>query len=292
MNRLARSRSGLRLGSPGVMLAGAVCGLFVAMALLAPWIAPHDPLAGVLKERLMPPAWAEGGGTNHLLGTDALGRDIFSRLIFGARVSLSVCAFALLAAGGIGSLLGMLAGYLGGWVDSLVMRLVDLAVSLPVILLALLFGVLLGPSLGNLVLVIALVLWSQFARMARGETLRVAHSEYIDLARAAGCSAQSILIRHVLPNVAGPLIVLATLQVGVVIVLEASLSFLGVGVPPPAPAWGSMIADGRSYVVSAWWLAVMPGLAIMGLVLAANVLGDALTDRLNPVVRRELGGGP
>lgn len=275
---------------PGVALALAVCLVFAAVALLAPWIAPYDPMAGAVEQRLIPPAWEEGGSRQHLLGTDGLGRDVLSRLIHGARISLAVCTLALLAAGAFGSLLGMLAGYFGGWVDSLVMRLVDLAVSLPVILLALLFGVLFGPSLTNLVIIIVLVLWSQFARMARGETLRVRSSDYVDLARAAGCSSAGILLRHVLPNVSGALIVLATLQVGVVIVLEASLSFLGVGVPPPAPAWGSMIADGRSYVVSAWWLAVIPGLAIMGLVLAANVLGDALADVLNPAVRRELGG--
>lgn len=281
----------LRLRPSAVWLAGAICVLFAATALLAPWIAPYDPLGGAVEQRLMPPAWEEGGSRHHLLGTDGLGRDVLSRLVHGARISLAVCALALLAAGVLGSLLGMLAGYLGGWVDTLIMRLVDLAVSLPVILLALLFGVLFGPSLANLILIIVLVLWSQFARMARGETLRVRSSDYIDLARAAGCSSASILLRHVLPNVSGALIVLATLQVGVVVVLEASLSFLGVGVPPPAPAWGSMIADGRSYVVSAWWLAVVPGLAIMSLVLAANVLGDALADRLNPAVRRELGGG-
>lgn len=280
----------LRLHRPGMALAVVVCAVFVAVAVLAPWISPYDPLAGAVEQRLMPPAWEEGGSRQHLLGTDGLGRDILSRLIHGARISLTVCVIALLAAGSVGSLLGMLAGYLGGWVDSLIMRLVDLAVSLPVILLALLFGVLFGPSLANLVIIIALVLWSQFARMARGETLRVRSSDFIDLARAAGCSTASIMFRHVLPNVSGALIVLATLQVGVVIVLEASLSFLGVGVPPPAPAWGSMIADGRSYVVSAWWLAVVPGVAIMSIVLAANVLGDALSDLLNPAVRRELGG--
>jgi peptide/nickel transport system permease protein len=174
---------------------------------------------------------------------------------------------------------------MGGWIESLIMRIVDLAISLPVMLIALLFGVLFGPSFSNIVIIISLLLWSQFARMARGETLRVRQQDFIELARTAGCSRLTIMWRHILPNVAGSLVVLATLQVGTVIIMEASLSFLGVGVPPPAPAWGSMIADGRSYVVSAWWLCIFPGLAILMTVLAMNVLGDELTDALNPTLR-------
>lgn len=278
------------LRRPSLLIAAGVSAALLLIALFAPWIAPHDPMSGVLMERLLPPAWTDGGAATHLLGTDVLGRDILSRLLYGARVSLTVCALAILIAGGVGSLLGILAGYLGGWVDTVVMRLVDLAISLPVILLALLFGVLFGPSFGNIVVIISLVLWSQFARMARGETLRVKESDFIDLARTAGCSKFSIMLRHVLPNVAGSLIVLATLQVGTVIIMEAALSFLGVGVPPPTPAWGSMIAEGRSYVVSAWWLCIFPGLAVLLTVLSVNILGDSLTDVINPTLRRELGG--
>jgi peptide/nickel transport system permease protein len=259
--------------------------LFALAAIFAPWIAPYDPLSGILEDRLMPPAWEAGGVGVHLLGTDVLGRDILSRLLFGARVSLSVCALAIVLAGAIGSILGILAGYMGGWIESLIMRIVDLAISLPVMLIALLFGVLFGPSFSNIVIIISLLLWSQFARMARGETLRVRQQDFIELARTAGCSRLTIMWRHILPNVAGSLVVLATLQVGTVIIMEASLSFLGVGVPPPAPAWGSMIADGRSYVVSAWWLCIFPGLAILMTVLAMNVLGDELTDALNPTLR-------
>ena len=261
----------------------------VLMALFAPALAPQDPLAGSLSTRLTPPAWIQGGSTAHLLGTDLLGRDLLSRLLHGARISLVVCAIVITIAGGIGSTLGILAGYLGGWVDALIMRLVDLTLSLPVILLALLLGVLFGPSFTNVVIVISLVLWSQFARMARGETLRVKQSEFIDLAKSAGCSSASIMWRHVLPNVAGSLIVLATLQVGIVIVLEASLSFLGVGIPPPAPSWGAMIAEGQSYVASAWWLSIFPGLAMMVTVLLVNLMGDSLTDFLNPMLRRTRG---
>jgi len=278
------------LRRPSLLIAASTSALLVIVGLLAPWIAPHDPMVGVLTERLLPPLWAEGGSATHLLGTDILGRDILSRLLYGARVSLTVCALAILLAGVVGSLLGILAGYLGGWVDTLIMRLVDLAISLPVILIALLFGVLFGPSFTNIVIIISLVLWSQFARMARGETLKIKQNDYIDLARTAGCSKLGIMFHHVLPNVAGSLIVLATLQVGTVIIMEAALSFLGVGVPPPTPAWGSMIAEGRSYVVSAWWLCIFPGLAVLLTVLSVNILGDSLTDLLNPTLRRELGG--
>jgi peptide/nickel transport system permease protein len=278
------------LCKPTAAFACVVVVLLVVAAIFAPWIAPFDPVAGVLQDRLAPPAWQEGGTWAHVLGTDVLGRDIFSRLLYGARVSLAVCALAILVAGCIGSALGIAAGYLGGWVEATIMRIVDLAISLPVILIALLFGVLFGPSFGNIVIIVSLLLWSQFARMARGETLKVRAQDYVDLARAAGCSSLSIMWRHVLPNVGSSLIVLATLQVGTVIIMEASLSFLGVGVPPPWPAWGSMIADGRSYVVSAWWLCIFPGLAVLFTVLAMNLLGDELTDALNPALRRELGG--
>jgi peptide/nickel transport system permease protein len=255
------------------------------LALLAPWIAPYDPMAGALRERLLPPAWSHGGSGAHWLGTDVLGRDVLSRLLHGARSSLAVCVASIAVSGFVGSAIGVVAGYLGGVFDALVMRIVDLFVSLPVILLALLFGVLFGPSFSNVVLVVSLVLWSQFARMARAETLVVRERDYIDLARSAGRSRLGIMLAHVLPNVAGPLIVLATLQIGTVIIMEASLSFLGVGVPPPAPAWGSMIAEGRSYVVSAWWLCIFPGIAVLLTVLSVNLLGDALTERLDPSSR-------
>jgi peptide/nickel transport system permease protein len=273
------------LRQPAFAIAVALSVALLLLAAFAPWLAPHSPMEGNLMERLMPPAWQDGGEWRHVLGTDVLGRDILSRLIYGARVSLAVCALTILLAGGVGSLLGIVAGYFGGAVDSVIMRIVDLAISIPMILLALLFGVLFGPSFGNIVIIISLVLWSQFARMARGETLKIKSNDYIDLARSAGASSLRIMFEHVLPNVAGSLIVLATLQVGTVIIMEASLSFLGVGVPPPLPAWGSMIAEGRSYVVSAWWLCIFPGLAVLLTVLSANILGDSLTDRLNPTLR-------
>lgn len=258
--------------------------LFVLIALIGPELVPHDPLKGSLRARLEPPVWA-GGSADHLLGTDRLGRDMLARLVAGARISLTVCVVVIAIAGGIGTAIGTLSGYVGGWLDRVLMRLVDLALSLPVILLALLIGAVSGPSFGNIVLVISLVLWSQYARMARGETLRVRNEDYVDLARTSGLGHTRIIARHILPNIAPSLIVVATLQVGVVIVLEASLSFLGVGVPPPNPSWGSMVAEGRAYVVTAWWVSLFPGIAILLVVMAVNIVGDALTDRINPALR-------
>jgi peptide/nickel transport system permease protein len=275
--------------STTVRIAAVVLGLFILAALFASLVAPANPLAGSLEDRLAPPAWVNGGSLRHLLGADDLGRDILSRLIYGAQVSLTVAVLAIVAAGAAGTAIGVIAGYFGGWTERILMRLVDLALSFPIIMLALLFAALFGPSLVNIIIVMALVLWSPYARMARGETLRVRKLDYVDLARTAGASHPAIIFRHVLPNIAGPLIVLATLQVGTVIVLEASLSFLGVGVPPPTPSWGSMVADGRNFIASAWWVSLVPGLAVLVVVLAANLLGDALADYLNPDRRRETG---
>lgn len=259
-----------------------IVALLVVMALLAPFIAPYDPTAGSLGDRLKPPFWQSGGSGAHILGTDVLGRDTLSRMIFGARTSLTVAVVAILVAGIFGSTLGILAGYLGGLADMIIMRTADLAFSFPTILLAMVLAVVFGASFGNIILVISLILWAEYARMARGESLRVKEMDYVALAKVAGISNAKIMQRHILPNVISPLIVLATLQVGVVIILESSLSFLGVGTPPPTPDWGSMIAEGRSYVVTAWWLSLVPGVAIVITVLAFNLLGDVLTDLLNP----------
>ncbi len=262
-----------------------IIGLLVIVAVLAPFIAPYDPTKGTLSDRLTPPAWQEAGSTAHLLGTDLLGRDTLSRLIFGARTSLAVAVLAILVSGIAGSLLGATAGYLGGWSNTIIMRLVDVAFSFPAILLAMVLAVVVGPSFFNIIFVISLVLWAEYARMARGETLRVREMDFVALAQVAGVSKTRIMMRHILPNVASSLIVLATLQVGIVIIMESSLSFLGVGVPPPTPDWGSMIAEGRSYVVTAWWLSVVPGVAIVVTVLSFNLLGDTLTEILNPALR-------
>jgi peptide/nickel transport system permease protein len=282
----------MRLGLSTLItsIAGLVIILVLTItAIFAPFIAPHDPTAGLLDNRLIPPCWQEGGSSNHILGTDVLGRDTLSRLIYGARTSLAVAIIAILVAGIIGSLLGIAAGYLGGWVDIIIMRTADLAFSFPAILLALVLAVVLGASFLNIVLVISLILWAEYARMARGEALRVREMDFVALAKVAGCSKVSIMMRHILPNVASSLIVLATLQVGIVIIIESSLSFLGVGIPPPTPDWGSMISEGRSYIVSAWWLSVVPGMAILVTVLSFNLLGDAITEYINPALRRQGG---
>jgi peptide/nickel transport system permease protein len=275
----------MRLGLSAVITS--IVGLVIILALVltaifAPLIAPYDPTLGSLGDRLTPPSWQEGGSSAHLLGTDKLGRDTLSRLIYGARTSLAVAVVAIVVAGSMGSLLGIAAGYLGGWVDIIIMRLVDLAFAFPTILLAMVLAVIFEASFTNIILVISLVLWAEYARMARGETLKVKEMDFVALAQVAGVSELKIMLRHILPNVASSLIVLATLQVGIVIIMESSLSFLGVGIPPPTPDWGSMIAEGRSYVVSAWWLSVVPGVAIVVTVLSFNLLGDTLTELLNP----------
>lgn len=256
--------------------------VLIVVAILAPVIAPYDPTLGSLGDRLKPPVWEKGGSSAHLLGTDLLGRDTLSRVIFGARTSLAVAVVAILVAGTLGSAVGILAGYLGGWLDTLLMRSADLAFSFPAILLAMVLAVVFGASFYNIIFVISLVLWAEYARMARAETLKVKEMDYVALAKVAGVSQFHIMLRHIFPNVASSLIVLATLQVGVVIIMESSLSFLGVGVPPPNPAWGSMIAEGRSYVVTAWWLSLVPGVAILITVLSFNLLGDTLTELLSP----------
>lgn len=254
----------------------------IVVAVFAPVIAPYDPTLGSLGDRLKPPVWEQGGSPAHLLGTDLLGRDTLSRVLHGARTSLAVAVVAILVAGTLGSAVGILAGYLGGYPDMLLMRAADLAFSFPAILLAMVLAVVFGASFINIVFVISLVLWAEYARMARAETLKVKEMDYVALAKVAGVSQVRIMLTHIFPNVASSLIVLATLQVGVVIIMESSLSFLGVGVPPPTPAWGSMIAEGRSYVVTAWWLSLVPGVAILITVLSFNLLGDALTELLSP----------
>ena len=263
--------------------------VFIVVALVGPYFMEHDPLRGSLRARLDPPAWLPGGDWTYPLGTDRLGRDILSRIVSGARISLAVCALVIAIAGSVGTTIGTFSGYIGGMTDRVIMRLVDLALSFPVILLALLLGTISGLSFANIIIVISLVLWSQYARMARGETLRVKNEDYVDLARTSGLGHARIILRHILPNIAPSLIVVATLQVGVVIVLEASLSFLGVGVPPPNPSWGSMVSEGRAYVVTAWWVAMFPGLAILFVVMAVNIVGDHLTDRINPALRGRSG---
>jgi peptide/nickel transport system permease protein len=260
--------------------------VMMVVAVFAPLIAPHSPTEQSLPDKLKPPAWQEGGSSKHLLGTDLLGRDLFSRLVYGARVSLTVAAFALLSGGLIGLAVGIIAGYLGGRVDSILMRVVDATLTFPTILIALLLAVSLGAGLRTIVIAITVIIWARFARVVRGEVLGVRARDFVSLARVHGCSSLRIMLVHIVPNVMNTFMVLLTLHIGFVIIVEASLSFLGAGIPPPTPSWGQMVADGRSHIASAWWLAVMPGAAIMLVVLAFNLFGDWLRDWLDPRLRQ------
>jgi peptide/nickel transport system permease protein len=254
-------------------------------ALFAPQVAPYDPLQGSLAKRLKPPVWQEGGTIDHLLGTDKLGRDNLSRIIYGARVSLIVSLVAIFVGGVIGTGVGLISGYFGGWVDAVLMRLVDISLSLPTILLALVLVAAVGPSFGTVITVLVVLLWARYARQVRGETLSIKERDFIARARVAGASHTRIMLRYIFPNVVNSLVVLATLNVGYVILLESALSFLGVGLPRPLPAWGLMIADGRELIVTAWWVSMFPGVAIMLTVLSLNLLGDWLRDHLDPKLR-------
>jgi len=269
------------------MVPVAILLLFLVIpAVFAPYVAPHDPLKGSLSKRLKPPAWAQGGSIEYPLGTDKMGRDILSRIIYGARISLVVSLMAIFVGGSIGTALGLIAGYFGGKFDAVIMRLVDISLSLPTILLALVLVSAVGPSFGTVITVIAVILWARYARQARGETLSVKEQDFIARARVAGASHLRIMLRYIFPNIVNSLIVIATLQVGAVILLEASLSFLGVGIPRPTPAWGVMVADGRELVVTAWWVSMFPGFAIMLTVLALNLFGDWLRDHLDPKLKQ------
>jgi peptide/nickel transport system permease protein len=257
------------------------------VAILADVIAPHNPEIGALGERFKPPAWQAAGSEKYLLGTDHLGRDVLSRLVFGARVSVIVGFTAVIVAGVIGTFLGILSGYIGGWVDQVVMRITDAWLALPAVSFAIFLAAIVGPSMWNIVIILGAVYWTRYARVVRSEVLSLRERDYVRLAVVAGCSKWTIMRRHILPNVVSSAIVLATLQLGVVIIAEATLSFLGVGVPPPQPAWGLMLADGKKGLMAGyWWLTVLPGLCIMLMVLAANLLGDWLRVKFDPQLRQ------
>ena len=227
-----------------------------------------------------------GGQSTFLLGTDKVGRDILSRIIYGSRISIIVAAIAIVIASTIGTTLGITAGYFGGWVDALIMRLVDISLSIPIILMALVLVAALGASFKTIVIVLIIFLWAQYARQARGETLTVRVQDYVARAKVSGASNARIMVRHVFPNVFNSLVVLATLQVGFVIILESTLSFLGAGIPRPQPAWGLMVADGRELIITHWWVSLFPGVAIMLVVMSMNLMGDWLRDRLDPKQRQ------
>jgi peptide/nickel transport system permease protein len=263
-----------------------IIAVFVLLAILAPLLSPADPHDQSLRNRFKPPVWQEGGTWKYPLGTDRLGRDMLSRIIWGSRISLAAGVITVLVASAFGATVGLVAGYYGGRVDAALMRATDATMSFPVILLALILAVTVGPSFTNVVVAIAVILWARFARVIRGQVLTLMQLDFIAQSRIAGAGAWRIISRHLFPNTLNTLVVLVTLQIGYVIIVEASLSFLGAGIPPPTPAWGSMISEGREFVTSAWWVSMFPGLAIMLVVLAFNLLGDWLRDTLDPKLRQ------
>ncbi|HET8591970.1 MAG TPA: ABC transporter permease [Nakamurella sp.] len=263
-----------------------ILAIVVIIGIFGPWIAPHDPTAQDLTARLSPPFWAEGHAPGHLLGTDSLGRDVLSRIIYGARISLLVGVAATLLSGVIGTVIGIVAGYYRRWLDVIFMRLADIQLAFPTILLALTVVVVLGPSLWFVILVLGFTGWVSYARVIRSEVLSLRSREYVTAARAIGDSDLQIMWRHLRPNVLAPLATIATLQVASMIIAEASLSYLGLGVPPTVPTWGGMLSDGQLYIRTAWWISVFSGAAIMLTTLAINITGDMLRDVADPKAYR------
>lgn len=273
-------RSARWLGALQVWVAIGLLTIVFGSALFAAWVAPFDPNEIALDNSLAAPSAA------HWFGTDQLGRDVLSRVIWGGQVSLFIAACAVALAGAFGTLVGLVAGYMGGVVDRAVMWIADVQFSLPAVILALVLVGAVGPSFTNIIIVLSLANWARFARVIRSEALSLRSRDFVMLAKLGGASPLRIVAHHILPNVLGTFIVLATLDVGLIIILEATLSFLGLGVQPPDPSWGTMIADGRGYLERAWWISIFPGLALMATVLSGNLLGDTLRDRLNPTLRR------
>ena len=268
------------VGPGGLVLVG-----LVLVAVGAPALAPHDVAGLDLLRRLSPPAWSAGGSWAHPFGTDPLGRDVLSRVIYGARTSLAIAGAAMLVAAALGILLGLCSGYAGSWLDALIMRVADIQLSFPYLLLAIAVMALLRPSLTNLMIVLVLRSWVVYARLVRVLTLSAREREFVTAARAMGSGAARIVFRHIAPNVVGASIVVSSFQLAELIIVESSLSFLGLGVQPPTPSWGGMVSEGRAYVGNAWWLSAFPGLAIVLAVLGANLTGDALRRALDPRLR-------
>lgn len=267
-----------------------ILAVICTAGLLAPWLTPHDPVSNDLVSSLQPPAWLEGGSMEHVLGTDSFGRDVFTRLLYGARISMLVVVLSIAIAVVIGTTVGVIAGYVGGKTDIVLMRLVDVMLALPPLLVALVVAVALGPSTRNTILILGLLIWPDMARLIRGEALAIRQLDYLRYARSIGVPQWRVVVRHIVPNIVPTLLVAMTLQVANVILTEASLSFLGAGVPPPQPSWGVIIDDGRALIATGWWIALFSGLAIVITVLCFNALGDWLRDTLDP--RSRTGGGP
>jgi peptide/nickel transport system permease protein len=265
------------------VVSGAVLASMILMALLADMLAPYSPTAVALAQRLTSPM---NGG--HPMGTDALGRDVLSRVLFGSRVSLGVAAAAVLIGGTVGSLLGVVPGYFGGRMDHVVMRLSEVFLGFPLIIFAILFAAIFGPGFWGVASILALGMWARFARLTRGETLSIKEREFVAAARLVGASHVRIMVVHILPHLVSSILILASLQAAWSIIIEASLSFFGAGVPPPAPSWGGMVNDGRDFLVNAWWIGSFPALAIVLLVTSLNLLGDWARDYLDPRLRRQV----
>jgi peptide/nickel transport system permease protein len=274
-----------RLRHGGFVIGVTIVGLVTIAALIGPALVPHDPFAQDLLKRLVPPLWMDGGSAEHLLGTDQVGRDYLARLVYGARISLLIGLSTVLVSGLIGTTLGVAGGFFGGRVDEVVTFVITCRLSVPLILVALAVVSLVGSSLLVVVMTLGLLLWDRFAVVARATASQVRNLDYVAAARAAGCSRAYILLREVLPNILNPLIVVATLEMALAILLEAALSFLGLGVPPPLPSWGLMIAEARDYMFFQAWVIVIPGVALLVFVLGINLLGDGLRDLLAPESR-------
>lgn len=289
--RSARRMTGLSRGTRivrNLTFAIPVCvmALLVLVAIFAPLLAPHNPTQNNMLERRLPPAFMEGGSTKYLLGTDKLGRDVLSRLIYGGRVSLSVSLLVIFITATFGTALGIIAGYFGGRIDGFIMRVTDVALAFPGLLIAMLLAVGIGPGFFTVVVALSALGWAGYARLIRGEALRLRNSDFVAQARINGASSLRIMLKHVFPNVVNSLIVIMTLAVGMMILAESALSFLGIGIPAPTPSWGSMVADGRGDLDSAWWISLFPGICIGLVVLSGNFLGDWLRDKLDPRLRQ------
>lgn len=275
------------LSNPVSLVSFVLLIVIVFAAVTAPLIAPHDPTAQSLRLRLKPPIWQEGAEPGYWLGTDALGRDMLSRMIYGARISLVVGICSVLLQGVIGVIVGLLAGYFGKWIDNVLMRIADVQQSIPFLILAVALAAVVRPSLSNIILVLGVSGWVTYGRVVRSQVLSVRELEFIEAARALGSGHLRIIVRHVLPNVMPSITVIGTLTVSTMILAEASLSFLGMGVPPPEPTWGGMVADGRNYISTAWWVSILPGILIFITVLSINLVGDRLREVLDPTLRRD-----
>ncbi|MDP2948083.1 MAG: ABC transporter permease [Chloroflexota bacterium] len=265
---------------------GFVLSLLVLVGIFAPWIAPHSPTQASLLDRITPPAWYAEGSSKYILGADHQGRDVLSRLVYGARITLLVASTVIVAAGVLGMTLGMLAGYIGGIVDELIMRGVDVILTLPLLLVALVFVIAFGQSIFLLVGLLAVFSWGNFARQVRGEVLQLRTMDYVALSKVAGAPTMWTIYKHILPGVTSTVTIVASVAAGGVIMTEATLSFLGAGVPPPTPSWGSMVSEGRLYLTSAWWIAFFPGLAIFLVVMSLFFFADWVRDRLDPRLRQ------